>query len=122
MKRVALLIIMLMLLFCGCDKKNDMELPEGATTIDGTYVSDELPVAYYFSKDGFGQQYIGNEIYQIRYYILNDRIYIENFSVDGGNNADFDVEIGEDYILIGGIRYTLDDRYDSGMSNSGEKN
>lgn len=96
------------MLLSGCGKDDEIKLPDGAKTIEGMYISSELPVAYYFSSDGFGQQYIGNEVYQIRYYILNDRIYIENFSVEGGNNADFSVELADGYILIGGVEYKLE--------------
>lgn len=96
------------MLLSGCGNDGEIKLPDGAKTIEGMYISTELPVAYYFSADGFGQQYIGNEVYQIRYYILGDRIYIENFSVEGGSKTDFSVALADGYILIGGIEYKLE--------------
>lgn len=112
-----LLILLCVAVLFGCDGREET-LPEGATTIEGTYTADELPVGYYFSKDGFGQQYIGSEVYQIRYYILDGKIHIENFSVDGGLVADFPVEIYDDCIKIGNIRYSLQENSESSAVNT----
>ena len=101
----------------GCDR-TEVTLPEGATTIEGTYISDEMPVGYYFSKDGFGQQYIGNEVYQIRYYIFDGKIHIENYSIDGGLVADFPVEVCDGCIIISNIRYSLQENSEASAINT----
>lgn len=121
MKKTAILFPLLFLLciasLFACDSA-DVTLPEGATTIEGTYISDELPVGYYFSKDGFGQQYIGSEVYQIRYYILDGKIHIENFSIDGGLVADFPVVVYDDCIKISNIRYSLQENSEASVVNT----
>ena len=101
----------------GCDR-TEVTLPEGATTIEGTYISDEMPVGYYFSKDGFGQQYIGNEVYQIRYYIFDGKIHIENYSIDGGLVADFPVKVCDGCIIISNIRYSLQENSEASAINT----
>ena len=121
MKKTVMLFPLLFMLcvaaLFGCDRA-EVALPEGATTIEGTYTADEMPVGYYFSKDGFGQQYIGSEVYQIRYYILDGKIHIENFSVDGGLVADFPVEVCDDCIKISNIRYSLQENSEASAVNT----
>jgi len=117
MKKFVFLLLAVLLCLCGCgDDGEDIKLPEGATTIEGLYVSEELPVGYYFSKDGFGIQYIGAEPYQIRYYILDGKIHIENFSVENGKTSDFTFEQSDENILIGGLKYVRQNEENSQKS------
>lgn len=112
-----LLFLLCIAALFGCDR-TEVTLPEGATTIEGTYISDEMPVGYYFSKDGFGQQYIGNEVYHIRYYIFDGKIHIENYSIDGGLVADFPVEVCDGCIIISNIRYSLQENSEASAINT----
>lgn len=117
MKRLVLLLLALVLCLCSCSNDGDeIKLPDGATTIEGLYVSEELPVGYYFSKDGFGIQYIGGEPYRIRYYILDGKIHIENYSVENGNTKDFIFEQSDENILIGGLKYVRQNEENSQKS------
>lgn len=104
---VLLLIIMTLVILIACDHQNTTDIPDGATVISGSYFASDLPVGYYFSSDGFGQQYIGTAVYRIKYYITGSKICIENFSVEEGNTQIFDFLLGENYILIAGIKYNF---------------
>ncbi len=117
MKKIIFLLLAVVLCLWGCSNDDDIsKLPEGAITIEGLYASDELPVGYYFSKDGFGIQYIGSEPYQIRYYILDGKIHIENYSVENGNSSDFTFEQFDENIIIGGIKYVRQNEENSQKS------
>ncbi len=111
MKKIILMLLLLVsLALFGCEDKAEVpEVPNGATTIEGVYIAEDIGVCYYFSKDGFGFQYIGGQPFQIRYYIKDGSIHIENFSVEGGLSADFTFEQYDGYILINNIKYELSD-------------
>ncbi|NLN55451.1 MAG: hypothetical protein GX148_04015 [Clostridiales bacterium] len=107
MKKIMLSAACTLLIFFflfSCSKDNT--LPEGARTIDGSFATDEPTfIGYIFMPDGYGFQFIGENVYQIKYYILGNEITIENFSVDKGNTSTFSFTQGEDYITIGEMRY-----------------
>lgn len=92
---------------CACSGSDVTAVPDGAETIEGMFMCEILPAGYYFSKDGFGQQYIGDSVYQIKYYIIGDKLTVENFSIEGGDTTVFDYEYCKTYILIGGLKYNL---------------
>ena len=100
-----ILIASLCLTSCSDD---DDSLPEGARTIDGSYATTEtyFDIGYIFTTDGFGYQFIGEEVYQIKYYILGNTITIENFSVDNVVPTTFTFSEGDNFIIISGIKYT----------------
>jgi hypothetical protein len=100
--------IILILIFCfalfSCSKDNN--LPDGAKTIEGSYASYEYGfIGYDFMSDGYGFQFIGENVYRIRYYILGGKITIENFSIEGGKTATFDFSQENDHIFIGGMEF-----------------
>lgn len=94
--------------FLSSCTKND-SLPEGARTIEGSYSTNRIgtDIGYIFTTDGFGYQLIGEEVYQIKYYILGNTITVENFSVDPGITTTFTFYEGDGFVRINGIKYDI---------------
>ncbi len=108
MKRLlAIFVVIVAVFFCGCNDGELPELPAGAETIDGVYISEELDVGYLFTKDGFGMMNVAGEPFQIVYYILDGNIYVQNFSVEDEGFRAFSFEQYDDHVLISGIKYKL---------------
>ncbi len=107
MKKTACSAIILLISAClvltSCSGKTNP-----GRTLDGSYANDELGVSvgYIFGADGFGYQLIGSEVFQIKYTISGGKITIENFSVEGGSKQAFDFYEGNNYVRIGGIKFT----------------
>ncbi|MEG2004118.1 MAG: hypothetical protein RR057_05915, partial [Clostridia bacterium] len=60
-KTIFIFPILFLILFCSCSSGSQSDIPDGATTINGTYEAEKLPVGYFFSADGFGLQFIGDQ-------------------------------------------------------------
>ena len=107
MKKILILLLALSLLLCSCEDMRDKK-PKGARTIEGSYVCDleDVRIAYIFRSDGYGTQLIGEEPYNINYYILGDTIVIENFSVSGGDTTTLEFYETENKVYIGGMSFT----------------
>ena len=107
MKRFIILLIFIVLLACSCEDTRE-KAPKGSRTIEGTYVCDveDLYIGYIFGSDGYGMQIIGDEQYNINYYILGDSIVIENFSVSGGDKTTLDFYESDGKIYIAEMPFT----------------
>ncbi len=106
MKKLISLIFVLVFLLVSCGDGRG-EPPKGSRTIDGLYVCeiDDVRIAYIFETDGFGMQLLGDEQYNINYYILGNSIVIENFSVEGGDVTTLEFIESGGKVYIGGMPF-----------------
>jgi hypothetical protein len=109
MKKTAVFLFALLLILCfvSCSGSDKFTIPEGARTLDGCYKTDKLnaEIGYVFYSDGYGVLMIGENAYQMTYYILGNNLITEVFSTDKGIKNTSTFTQGKDYIRIDGIKY-----------------